>query len=119
MRIFCPRILGFHGFEDQPESRNVNWHLGGQQDGAALRVFTSLAEIVMIRQRRDAIDFCKARAVKHFYEAALARVTSHLCKALVLLLRLLTQKQGAALLRQAHTFEHQAFFGNGAKVSNG
>src|SRR5437867_2737510 len=90
-----------------------------QQDGAALRVFTSLAEIIMIRQGRDAIDPCKARPVKHLHQAALARVTRHLRKTLVVLPRLLAQKQGTALFRQAHTFEEQTFFCDSVKVSNG
>jgi hypothetical protein len=38
---------------------------------------------------------------------------------LVVLPRLLAQEQGAAPFRQAHTFQHQALFGDGAKISNG
>src|SRR5690242_18730719 len=118
-KILCPGISHFLGFENQSETSNVDWPAGSHHDGAALRVFASVAEIVVIGQRCDAIDFCKARAVKHFYQAALTRVTRHLRKALVVLPRLLAQKQSASLFRQAHTFEHQAFFGDGTEVSNG
>src|SRR6266481_915744 len=66
-------------------------------------------EIVVLRQRRHPVDRGKSRAIKYFHQASFARITRHVCQALILLTR---------LFAQAYALEEQAFLGQRAQVSN-
>src|SRR6266404_2086263 len=75
-------------------------------------------EIVVLRQRRHLVDRGKPRAIKHFHQASFARITRHVCQALILLTRLFAQEHRGLFFRQAYALEEQAFLGQRAQVSN-
>src|SRR6266404_2627685 len=75
-------------------------------------------EIVVLRQRRHPVDRRKSRAIKYFHQASFARITRHVCQALILLTRLFAQEHRGLFFRQAYALEEQAFLGQRAQVSN-